>query len=283
MTDEVDNSQVEQEARALGWVPQDKYKGNPDKWVDAEEFVERGKSLMPLLRQNNERLKQDRLQLTAKIGTLEDKLNGATVALDRLEKHYTEANRRSVEIAKAQLKAELKQAREDDDVDAEERILGQLGDIQEAERAAKAQPPEKKDPPSQPSGQQPDPIFVEWQQDNPWFGPDKKKTKAVARIAEDLREEGSELSGREFMDECVRLYEQQQNPSQEEPPVRSSKVEGGTQPRGNTGAGKSFASLPKEAKQACWDDVDDLVGPNKRYKTQKDWENAYAKLYHGEE
>ena len=36
-----DNLAVEKEAREMGWTPKEKFKGNPDKWVTAEEFVER--------------------------------------------------------------------------------------------------------------------------------------------------------------------------------------------------------------------------------------------------
>ena len=47
---------VEQEARTLGWVPAEEFKGDPNRWVDAETFVERGHTVMPILRKNNERL-----------------------------------------------------------------------------------------------------------------------------------------------------------------------------------------------------------------------------------
>jgi hypothetical protein len=79
------------------------------------------------------------------------------------------------------------------------------------------------------------------------------------------------------MDECLRIYEEQNQPA----PRQHSKVEGHQSSNRSTG-GKTFASLPAEAKQACWDDVDDLVGPDKRYKTQKEWEDKYAAIYYSE-
>jgi hypothetical protein len=270
------------EAKSMGWVPQDKFRGNPDKWVDAAEFVERGEHLMPLLRANNKRLQQDLLTRDAKIDTLTQKLDGALAAVEKLDKHYSEANKRAVEVAKNQLKAELKQAREDDDVDAEQRILGQLDTIREAERDAAKAPVDKKDT-SQPSGKERSdlsPEFTSWQQDNPWFGQDKKKTKAVTRIAEDLRDEGSTLQGREFMDECVRVYEEQHTP---EAGSHTSKVEGAHPRRPAGSTAKSFASLPAEAKRVCHEDAEDLVGPNKRYKSLEEWEKKYAEIYYSGE
>jgi hypothetical protein len=276
MTDEVDNAAIEAEAKSMGWAPLDKFRGSPDKWVDAAEFVERGQHLMPILRENNQRLQRDLLTRDAKIDTLTQRLDGATVALEKLEKHYTEANKRAVETAKNQLKAELKQAREDDDVDAEQAILGQLDNIRDAERQAAAQPPEKKDPPGAPEKSDLSPEFIQWQAENSWFGADKKKTKEVSRIAEDLRDEGTDLAGRAFMDECVRIYEEKNSPPENQQP--QSKVEGAA-PRRPGSATKGFASLPQDAKQACWADADDLVGPNKRYKTLAEWETRYAQLY----
>lgn len=274
----------ETEARQLGWVPEEEFKGNKAHWVDAEEFVQRGQTIMPLLKQNNKRLQTSLLHATQKIDTLEAKLQNATTAIEKIEKHYTEANKRAVETAKAQLKEELKQARADNDVDAELEIQERISQLNAtpSEPAATV----KNDPPTNTNtGYTPE--FQQWLSENKWFGEDKKKTKLVTRIAEDLREEGSELQGVDFFNEAVRLYEEQygeEEPEERKAPARrpASKVEGST-PRGRSGGGKSFADLPLEAKQACWSDVEDLVGPDKRYKDKASWEKAYAKIYYGEE
>ena len=46
-------TEIMEEARKQGWVPEDEWKGDPDKWRPAEEFVERGKNIIPIL---NDRL-----------------------------------------------------------------------------------------------------------------------------------------------------------------------------------------------------------------------------------
>ena len=38
------------EAKELGWVPQDEFRGAQDKWIDAPTFLARGRDVMPLLR-----------------------------------------------------------------------------------------------------------------------------------------------------------------------------------------------------------------------------------------
>ena len=37
----VESNAIEEQALTLNWTPQDEFKGNPDKWVDAETFVKR--------------------------------------------------------------------------------------------------------------------------------------------------------------------------------------------------------------------------------------------------
>lgn len=272
-----------QKAKEMGWVPEDQFQGDPSKWVDADEFVERGEKVMPILLANNKRLQRELSTRDTKIDTLETQLKNATTAIAKLERHYTEANRRAVETAKAELKEQLKQAREDGDVDSELDIQERLGELNRASKEADSdngdKPPVKND---KPQGTELSREFVSWHNDNPWFGEDKKKTKLVTRIAEDLRDEGTDLTGRAFMERCAELYEEQYGEGVTSHPRSSQKVEGVSNRGSGRSTGKTFADLPADAKQACWSDVDDLVGEGKRYKTQKDWEAAYAKIYFSE-
>lgn len=282
-----DVEETENEARKMGWVPEEEFKGKKDHWVSAEEFVERGRTLMPILRQNNRRLQQELDKQTSKVQTLETKLSNAERVMEKLEKHFTDANRRAVDIAKAQLKEELKQAREDGDVDKEFEVQDKLDDLRKRvsaldEETSEADKSRKADEPRE---SQYSPEFKEWLKENSWFDKDKKKTKLVVRIGEDLREEGIDLTGREFMDACMERYDELhgENEEEEEKPVRrTSKVESSSGRKPSKGGSKSYADLPAAAKQACDEDADDLVGEGRRYKTLEDWRKAYAKIYFAE-
>lgn len=281
ITNEVTPEALEAEAKSMGWVPEDQFKGNKDHWVDAEEFVERGRKVLPILIANNKRQARELLSRDQKIDTLAQQLANATTAIEKLEKHYTEANKRAVQNAKESLRNELKQAREDNDVDAEDRILGKLEEIRDQERE-EAKPPEKKtEAPKTP--EIPDDM-KQWYRENSWFGSpkpeDMKKSKAIARIAEDMRDEGNELVGVEFMNEALRIYEEQVGEPTRQP---TQKVETPSSRGGGRASSKSFASLPKEAKDACLADAEDLVGPGKRFKTLDDWKTNYAKIYYGDD
>lgn len=263
--------EIETEARTMGWLPKDQFKGKLDQWVDAPQFVERGQQVMPLLLANNKRLQKELLTRDNKIATLAEQLNNATSAIQKLEKHYSEFNKKAIGNAKIQLKAELKQAREDNDLDAELDIKEKLDELNAASASVQADEVilEKKPAP------QLSPEFKDWQSKNDWFGVDAKKTKAITRIAEDLRDEGSTLTGVDFLDECLKILDSQK--SQQKSVV--SKVDAASR-GGHSTNRKTFSDLPSEAKQACRDDTADLVGPDKRFKTAKEWEDYYASVYY---
>lgn len=287
--EEMSPEEIEKEARTFGWTPEEEFKGPKDKWVSAEEFVERGRKVVPILNANNKRLQAQLLTRDQKIDTLSQQLEAATAAIGKLEKHYTEANKRQLEDLRKSLTSQLKEARENEDVESEVQLLDKLGEVRQSLAKADEKPTPPASNSNQPNDASQSPIFREWLKDNPWFGQDKKKTKLVTRIAEDLRDDGTELQGREFMDEAVRLYEEQYGqPSDDDedtrqtPQRRTGKVESAPAARSASSRSKSWESLPAEAKQECLNDADDLVGPNKRFKTLDDWKKKYAEIYHGE-
>ena len=267
-------AEVIQEAKNMGWVPRDQFKGNESTFVEADEFVEKGRHVMPILLQNNKRLQQELLTRDQKIGTLEQQFQKADEAIEKLTKQQIEVQKRSFEEGKKALALSLKQARENDDVDSEQRILEELIDLRAEEKAAATAPkkePEKKEAYTEALSDD----YKNWLVDNPWYGPDKKKTKEYTRLAEDLREEGNTAVGAAFYVDLDAAYAERFGETEVR---KQSKVESGNN-RSSSRGGKSFADLPAAAKQACLDDADILVGPDCRYKTLKAWQDGYAKIY----
>ena len=50
---------VEARARDMGWRPKEEFKGEPDKWRSADEFVKRGEEILPIVNAENKRLKAE--------------------------------------------------------------------------------------------------------------------------------------------------------------------------------------------------------------------------------
>lgn len=274
-----DEDNFESQAREMGWVEKEQFRGSPEKWVDAKEFVERGEHFLPMLRANNKRLKDDLLTRDKEINTLKQTVADVQKSMNVMRTHYDESVKQQVAQAKKDLAGQIKEARESGDTDLELQLLDQMSDLRETEKQAKKDAENKNESGKQIEVKDPTQIeFEAWNKDNPWFGgnsvEDRKRTKALIRIGEDLREEGDTTVGRAFMEKCMEvLNEQSGNAKFEKRPA--SKVESGSS--GARGiSGRAFDKLPKEAKDACHSDNDRFVGQGKMYKTVAEWEDAYA-------
>lgn len=96
---------MESRARDMGWAPKDKWRGDPEKWVDAKEFVRRGEEVLPIVTAENRRLKAE------------------------LEKQATDFEKRIAGIEKMSRRAiEMERRRVDERYDALEDKAAELGD-----------------------------------------------------------------------------------------------------------------------------------------------------------
>src|ERR1035437_41282 len=168
---ELNNTEVE--ARQLGWVPEAEFRGEKERWIDADTFVERGKHIMPILQKNNEKLQGQLREESAKREKLETSLKASQESIAALEEHYTAANKRQVAEARTSLVKELKAAREAGDVDAEMQIMDEL--TQHA-AAAEVKPAEKKEEVKVAPKTEDLPEVASFKASNTWYGSDLKKT-----------------------------------------------------------------------------------------------------------
>lgn len=273
---ETNNEEVqdfESPAREMGWVSKEDWEGPEDKWIDARTFVEKGESVLPILRANNKRLKKDLLTRDKEISTLKESMEAANKAIKALQKSHNAVTSAAVEQAKKDLRAQLREAREAGDVDVEEDIRDKLDELKQTPSKEEVNTEEKP---------QLHPDFISWRDAHPWFTDNstpesRKKIRDFVRIGEDLRDEGNTLVGKAFMDECLRLLDSRSGSTRKS----TSKVESGSSgTRSSTSRG--FESLPKEAKDACHEDNENFVGPGKMFKTVKEWEDHFTSVYNEE-
>lgn len=298
MADEevVDQDQQEQispeldiQARDMGWRPKDEFKGADDKWVDAKTFVERGEHVLPIVKATADRLRKDLAAERARADALEAAVTAGQQSIAALEKYHQDDVKQKVDKARADLKEQLKAAKKSGDVDAEVELTDSLGKLNAAEDAAATRDTttvttKKQDIVDHTKN----PIFLEWKNENPWFGPggDKAKTAIAYQVSLDIKAMHPELKGRDYLDkvveetnkELVRLGVGKTTPSRK---VEASRGGAGGNSGGN-GAGKGWTDLPADAKAACDSYRGDLVGKDRRYKTDAEWRAAYAKQYFAE-
>jgi len=250
--------EIEKEARLFGWVPKEDFRGNEDDWRDADAFVKKGREINGFLRKDRERLMQELNKRDAKIAEIE-------AATKKFSEFHAQTEERAYKRAIEDLKAAKKEAREIGDVDKEIEIEDQIADLKEERKAV-----ETKVTPT-PVTPVLDPVFVAWNEDNKWFGTDRGLTAAANGIGETIRLTHPHLVGRDFLDEVVRQTKEEFPEKFESKRARSNMVEGGTTGARVSAGGKSYADLPKEAKEAC----DSFV--NKKWMTRE----QYVKEYFG--
>lgn len=274
------SEEVVREAREMGWVAKEEFKGDPEKWVDAEEFVERGKHILPILLENNKRMKRELLTRDQQIDKLRQSVESSQLAIAELRKVNTEATKRAVEAAIKRTKDELKAAVEDRDVERELELRDQLTDLQQAKKDADAKPVEA--PPKEPKEEKLSPDFVAWRTANEWFLDEstpeaRKRIKAAVRLAEDIKEEHPELSGKAFFDKLDEELAKTNKPTSNGRPVGKVDTGGG---RSVASSGKKgYADMPKEAREACDNFIPQLVGEGKAFKDEASWRAEYAKTF----
>lgn len=277
-------------AKEMGWSPKEEWRGNPEQWIDADAFVERGETLMPLLKANNRKLTSELQATRAQLSEAQRIIAANTEAIEELKKFNTSSLRQQATAQKKELAKAIAEARRENNVEEELELTERLNETTRVLKETEDQPVVKKpkvtgQPPS--GSEEPNPAehpeFKAFVEENPWFNRDRRKTSLALGIAEELRADPKwkNVYGKAFFDEVVRELNETLGNGQQ-PPV--SRVEGGA---GNgTGAGgngatrgKGYSSLPADAKAACDKQASRLVGEGRAYKTIDEWRKAYAAKY----
>ena len=250
---EAEPPDTEEKARQLGWRPKEEWKGDPDKWVSAEEFVEKGEQLLPVMKRDRERLFGEVKELKQQ---LQDVLTYHKEDRERMQKRMREEYAREL----ADLKAKQRMAVEEGDTAAFDDLEKQKEDLEQ--KRPEVMPPT----PAGAEGTQPasfdKKMFEDWQKQNTWYQtggtdgyqPLNDMTRAAQLISFRVQAENPHLSGweKEFLDkvtEGVKLA----YPDKFGNPRRGgvSNVESGVGTGGTPSRKKTFADLPLEAQVEC--------------------------------
>jgi DNA-binding transcriptional MerR regulator len=236
----------ETEARQQGWVGKEDFKGDPEKWTDAQSFVEKGEKIAGIANKRARELK-DLLDQTRETNRQASEHFKKTLERERKE-HESEIKR---------LTEVRKKAITDGDGDTFTRADERLNEL-------------RKDTPTEvdPEKAKYDRLATQWASDNDWYGQNGKLTGYADGIAERVANEG--YSGKAYFTELTRRVKEEfpeefKNPNR----GKANGVESGGE-KGSNSKAKSYENLPADAKKACDKFVRDI--PN--YK-REDYLNTY--------
>lgn len=247
------------EARARGWLPEDEFKGDKARWVDAQTFIERTDTVMPLLKAERDRLKRE--------------LSDMKRDLKRFSRHATAAEER----IRSELQAEMEKAVES----------GDLKGFRDAQKRAD----ELQDKGSRPQYTAQDLVraYDEKRDENPWYDRadlgsateveknarifvDRLIERRVGEIKPGEEPPPEELIGDIFAEVKLKFPELSAKPSRQKPP---SDVAPSGQ-RTTSRNAKSWESLPAEARQRFERWIGQGLGDKDYYVKTFDWD-GYAK------
>lgn len=270
---------IESKALGMGWVPQEKFKGDIERWVDAPTFVEKGEIVLPILKKKNEKLQSDVATLSTQLAETRAQVAEAQEALNAFKEYQTADSKRQFDRALERLKAEKVQALENSDhasvVELDEAISELKASAKDKDAPALVT---KKVEPKVDATQQPE--YQAWLSENKeWFEVDREKTAYAISQGHFIRMTNPTVVGTPFFDLLTEAMEEKYGA----PSRRVDKMEGSRSGSSSKKGGKSYNDLPSDARAACDRFSEKLVGPGKSFKTESDWRKHYATQYFGDE
>lgn len=271
--------QVEKRAREMGWSPKDKFRGDPTNWVDAETYVKRGEEMLPIVRAENRRMAAELSAVRTELAQSNENIQALMGANQAIARDRAQARKRELNSAIREARSQQNDDRADElqeELDSVNDTLKELGPAQNSNGQGNGQG-------RQPQQQRIPPEQLAWQQDNPWYGTDVRKTALATGIAQELRADPANqgLTGRAFLDrvseEVDKIFDS--GNSRRSAP---SRVEGGSRSTGGGGGSaneKSWNDLPQDAQAACNRFEKTMVGKGKTFADQTAWRKHYITQY----
>ncbi len=178
-----DRAQIEADARRQGWTPREQFRGKPSAWVDAEEFMRRGETILPIVRQQLTESRERQRKTDAELAEIKRKTEEQTRTIQELLEISRSAEARGYERAKRELQARQREAVQSGDVAAYDETQAALQQLErEARSDARAPAKPAADPPPPPAPADPNAIAPEvatFVAANPWFNTNRVLNAAM--------------------------------------------------------------------------------------------------------
>ena len=229
---EEERSAIEIQAKAMGWVPQDDFRGDPEMWKDAESFVKDGYEILPILRERTRKMASN-MDITVQ------ELAKTKELLKTLTGHHKRTEQMAYDRALKTIKEDQRKAVENQDIETYDKLGKALEDL---EKPA--------EPEANPNI---DPGFIAWKDENPWYNDKVDMAMYADSIAAYVEKQNPNLKGKPFFDKVTEEVKAR-FPDAFENPNRKKKdlVEGDTGGGGGGGKKKkTYSEMDADAQKAC--------------------------------
>jgi hypothetical protein len=257
---------VEEQARALGWKPEDEFRGDKSKWTDAEAFLE-------VHGRNNGALRNALAQQAKDLAELKEQMRGMDSAHRKIFDMQIKKQKEEFDQQVAFLKAQKREALRSGEHETASDIDEQLDSLRERGPELPEAPQTQSVTPGLQPNWRDNKILSAWADRNSWFDKDEDMSAYAGAIGQQLRAQNPAMPFSGLLEE-VTVRVRKAFP-QKFTATRRSPVEGATPGATAAATGtRTYAGLPRDAKAACDEAVAEGNGM-----TQKQW----VELYYGYE
>lgn len=245
----------EAEAKEIGWVPETEFKGPKDKWKPAQQFVEDGERILPIVQSQLRREREEREKEKADFQK----------RLDRLDR----TTKSSIERLKKQHQAEI------DRIQQQKLAAVEAGDTTEYRRLdqqEKALVDTKFDAPEEAEDQSA--VQSEWMARNQWYSTDFDKADEATRYSQWIAQKNPSITLKD------NLAQTEAHMREKYPELYGGQKRLAANGHAAVDGGGSFAAaprkegiaakLPPEARAQAEKDVKDGL-----YKSVDEWSKVY--------
>ena len=215
---------IVEKATKMGWTDKENFKGDPEKWRPAAEFVERGENMLPIMKSKLQR--QDR-----KIADLEK-------SIKEFAEYHSKTEQRAYEKAMKELKEKQVEAVATADSESFAKIDKEIEELNKRVPAPKIDQTVAADP-----------VYIEWASRNKWVETDEVMLAYAEKKGEQLFKTTT-IRGKELL-EAVEREVKAKFPDKFVNPRRATApaVEGAASAAKTSG--KTYADMPKDARDSC--------------------------------
>jgi len=235
--------EIEKRAEMMGWVPKEQFKGDPNRWRPAEEWVQRTEEMMPIMRAQMKTYEST-------IESLRTELKSSKDTMKKLVKIADTVGQREYERAKQNLIKQQMDAVQNGNTEAWAKLEQEKEKLEKPEEIKYEEPTQTHD--------EENPIFKEWHLSNDWYLKDEEATLYANAMGQKMQDPSIPY------DQWLQRIEnavKKAFPHKFENPMRkaAATVDGGSQVASQaeqTNKKKGYKDLPADAKAQC----DKLVG-----------------------
>jgi hypothetical protein len=244
--------EITQKALDTGWQPEEQFKGDKSRWRPADKWVERGETLIPIIKAQNK-------NLYSEVNTLKATLEAQKQTTAKLLKMSEKTQEVAYDRARKEIEDKQFTAVQEGDVETWRQLKDEENKLEKPEPIVQEQTSDET------------PGFNEWHTKNEWYKSDTDLTIFADAYGYNYKDMNKDATPQDVFD-AVEKKVKEVFPQKFENANRSipSAVDTGTIGAGAEPTGDTYADLPADAKVMCNQNVKDGL-----IKSKEDWVKSY--------